>query len=157
MAWSYDADNLGTDTAPQRLNSVRFLVGDTDTNDQQALDSEITFALSQTGENVYYAASYVANAIAAKYSRRVTVDLDGALQAEYSDLAKQYRNLSSQLRQDGQRFSGTAFNLYAGGISISDINTNRKNPDRPQPAFRKDRFDNPYGAHRDPSYYDGNE
>ena len=155
--WSYDAENLGTDTESQRLNSVRFLVGDTDINDQQALDSEIAFALDQTGSNIYYAASYVANAIAAKYSRRVTVDLDGALQAEYSDLAKQYRVLSSQLRQDGQRFSGTAFNLYAGGISISDINTNRKNPDRPQPAFRKDRFDNPYGANRDPSYYDGNE
>jgi hypothetical protein len=35
MAWSYDETDLGTTTASGRLNSVRLLLGDTDTNDQQ--------------------------------------------------------------------------------------------------------------------------
>ena len=48
MAWSYDATDLGTSTASGRLNSVRLLVGDTDTNDQQVQNEEITFALAQT-------------------------------------------------------------------------------------------------------------
>jgi hypothetical protein len=39
---------------------------------------------------------------AAKYSRSVTTKLDGALSAEYSDLADQYRKLSVFLKQQGQ-------------------------------------------------------
>jgi hypothetical protein len=45
MAWSYNPSNLGTDTGAERLNVVRYLVGDTDVNDQQVQDEEITFAL----------------------------------------------------------------------------------------------------------------
>ena len=52
MAWSYDATNLGTSTVAERLNSVRLLVGDTDTNDQQVQNEEIIFALNQTSDNV---------------------------------------------------------------------------------------------------------
>ena len=35
MSWSYDATNLTTNTDAGRLNSVRLLLGDTDTSDQQ--------------------------------------------------------------------------------------------------------------------------
>jgi hypothetical protein len=55
---------------------------------------KITLRLSQVGNNVYFAASFVADTIASKYSRSVTTKLDGALSAEYSDLAEQYRKLS---------------------------------------------------------------
>ena len=48
MAWSYDATDLGTGTVSGRLNSVRLLVGDTDTNDQQVQNEEVIFALAQT-------------------------------------------------------------------------------------------------------------
>jgi hypothetical protein len=54
MAWSYNPSNLGTDTDAERLNVVRYLVGDTDVNDQQVQDEEITFALSQVGDNVLF-------------------------------------------------------------------------------------------------------
>ena len=46
MAWSYDATDLGTGTASGRLNSVRLLVGDTDTTDQQVQNEEITLCSS---------------------------------------------------------------------------------------------------------------
>lgn len=143
MAWSYDPTSLGTTTAAEQLNAVRLLTGDTDTTDQQLQDEEITFALSQSGSNIYTAGVWAANAIASKYSRLVTTELDGALRAEYSDLASNYRNLAIQLREDGRRYSAGALGLEAGGISISDINTARSNTDRPQPFARTDRFDNP--------------
>lgn len=145
MAWSYDTSSLGTSTAAERLNSVRLLVGDTDTNDQQLQDEEITFALTQSSDNIYNAAVWSANAIASKYSRLVTTELDGALRADYSDLARNYRQLATQLREDGRRFSGGALGVEAGGISISDINAARNETDRPQPFARSDRFENRKG------------
>lgn len=140
MSWSYDASSLGTSTAGERLNTVRFLVGDNDTTDQQVQDEEITFALTQTGDNVYYAASFMADTIAAKYSRRVTTKLDGALSAEYSDLAKHYRTLSASLRQQGQKYSGTALGVSFGGIRSTDINSVRDDTTRVEATFRRDRF-----------------
>jgi len=138
--WTYDASSLGTSTAGERLNSVRFLCGDTDTNDQLVQDEEIQFSLSQTGDNVYYAASFIAETLAAKYSRRVDTKLDGALSAEYSQLAQQYRLLAVGLKQQGQRYSGTALGVSYGGLRISDIDTVRDNTDRVTPSFRTDRF-----------------
>ena len=51
MAWSYNPAQLGTSTAAERINSVRLLLGDTDTADQQVQNEEITFGLSQTGDS----------------------------------------------------------------------------------------------------------
>ena len=45
MSWSYDPTDLNTTTASGRLNTVRFLVGDTDTNDQKVQNEEIEFSL----------------------------------------------------------------------------------------------------------------
>ena len=93
MSWSYDSTDLDTTTASGRLNTVRLLVGDTDTLDQQVQNEEVLFALSESGDNVYYAAAWAARAISSKFSRRVTTSLDGSLSANYSDLAKQYKSL----------------------------------------------------------------
>ena len=78
MSWSYDPTDLDTTTASGRLNTVRLLVGDTDTIDQQVQDEEVTFALSENGNNVYYSGAWIARAIASKYSRQVTTQLSGA-------------------------------------------------------------------------------
>jgi hypothetical protein len=140
MSWSYNPSNLGTDTSAERLNVVRYLVGDTDVDDQQVQDEEITFALSEVGDNAYFAASYVADTIAAKYARRVTTKLDGALSAEYSDLADQYRKLSVFLKQQGQKYSGGSLGISYGGIKITDVNTTRDDSNRVPASFRMDRF-----------------
>ena len=95
MSWSYDPTNLDTDTSSGRLNVVRLLVGDTDTTDQQIQNEEITFALAQTNDRVYFAAGWAARTIASKYSRQVNTQIDGALSADYSDLAAQYTKLAS--------------------------------------------------------------
>ena len=96
MAWTYDPTTLGTTTAAGRLNSVRLLSGDTDTFDKQLENEEIEFSLTQTGNNVYYSAAWVARAISSKYSRLVDTELSGALSSKYSTLASQYMTLSFQ-------------------------------------------------------------
>jgi hypothetical protein len=142
MSWSYDPTDLDTSTASGRLNTSRLLVGDTDTLDQQVQNEEVTFALSQSGDNVYYAASWLARVIASKYSRQVTTQLDGALSANYSDLAKQYMMLSDNLEYQGKT-SGASIGVLAGGITKSGIEAARANTNRIEGSFRRDRFKNP--------------
>lgn len=143
MAWTYDETNLVTTTATGRLNVVRLLIGDTDTNDQLIKNEEITFALAQANDNVYFAASWSARTISAQFARRVTTKLDGALSANYSDLAKQYKALSDDLREQGQKYSMTSASLKAGGISNTAIDAAQALTDRPSAAFSKGQFDNP--------------
>tara|TARA_R100001377_G_scaffold43808_2_gene24871 strand:+ start:13032 stop:13499 length:468 start_codon:yes stop_codon:yes gene_type:complete len=154
MAWTYDPTTLGTSTATERLNSVRLLSGDTDTNDQQLLNEEIVFGLTQTGNNVYYAAAWVARAIGSKYSRLVDTELDGVLSSNYSVLAAQYKDLAGKLEYQGKT-AGTVMGVRAGGVKISAIDSVRADTNRPQPSFRRDRFKNPSG-YKSPDSYDFN-
>ncbi len=142
MSWSYDPTDLNTTTASGRLNTVRFLVGDTDTNDQKVQDEEIVFSLSQTNDDVNAAASYVSRTLASKYASKVTIELDGQLKAQYSDLYKHYQSLADKLDYQAKKF-GAQLGILAGGISKTRVGVVRDNTDRVQPAFRRDRFLNP--------------
>lgn len=144
--WTYDPTNLGTATAAEQLDSVRFLVGDTDTNDQQVQDEEIAFALEQTGSNIYYAASWVARGIAAKYSRLVDTDLDGQLAESYSQLQTHYSKLSDRLEYQGKTTSG-GIGFAAGGLSRARMKAVESDTDRKGSRIRRDQFryeDNDY-------------
>ena len=154
MAWSYDPTDLDTTTASGRLNTVRLLIGDTDTVDQQVQNEEITFSLSENGNNIYYAAAWSARNISSKYSRKVNTSLDGALKADYSDLAKQYRTLADDLEYQGKTNgsgSSVGIGVLAGGITKSGIETVRENTDRIEGSFRRDRFKNP-PSYQTPEY-----
>lgn len=142
MTWSYSPSDLNTTTASGRLNTVRLLVGDTDTSDQLVQDEEITFALSQANNNVYYAAAWICRTIAAKFSRMVDTQLDGALQANYSDRSKQYQQLAAQIENQGKKTSGKSLGVFGGGYSISDMGVVNSDTDRVKPAFSIDQFDN---------------
>tara|TARA_R110000787_G_scaffold261218_1_gene366518 strand:+ start:382 stop:837 length:456 start_codon:yes stop_codon:yes gene_type:complete len=150
MSWSYEEYDLNTTTASGRLNTVRLLVGDTDSIDQQIQNEEISFALSQNGNNVYYSGAWVARAISSKYSRRVTTQLSGALSADYSDIAKQYMVLADTLSYQGKT-SGAAVGVLAGGTTISGIEAVRANTNRIEGSFRRDRFKNP-PSYQTPEY-----
>lgn len=142
MSWSYSPSDLNTTTASGRLNTVRLLVGDTDSSDPLAQNEEILFALSQTGNNVYYAAVWICRTVAAKFSRMVTTQLDGALSANYSDKAKQYNLLAVQIEAQGKKTSGKALGVSAGGISVAAMGVANSDPDRVMPAFSVNQFDN---------------
>jgi hypothetical protein len=150
MSWSYDPTDLDTTTASGRFNTVRLLVGDTDTIDQQVQDEEVTFALSENGNNVYYSGAWIARAIASKYSRQVTTQLSGALSADYSDLAKQYKTLADSLEYQGKT-AGASVGVLAGGITKSGIEAVRANTNRVEGSFRRDRFKNP-PSYQTPEY-----
>ena len=150
MAWSYDPTNLDTTTSAGRLNTVRLLVGDTDTTDQQVQNEEIVFALTETNNNIYAASSWIARTIASQYSRRVNTTLDGALSADYTDLAAQYFKLAEDLEYRGKT-NGAVLGVAAGGLTISDINAVRANTNRVEGSFRRDRFRNPPG-YESPEY-----
>lgn len=142
MAWSYSAADLNTTTSSGRLNTVRLLVGDTDTTDQQAQNEEINFGLSENNDNVYLAASWVARVISSKYARLVTTKLDGGLSANYSDLAKHYQSLADQLEYQGKT-NGASVGVLAGGITKSGVEAVRADTNRIEGSFRRDRFKNP--------------
>jgi hypothetical protein len=142
MSWSYDPTDLNTTTASGRLNTVRFLVGDTDTNDQKVQNEEIEFSLAQTKDDVNAAASYVARSVASKYASKVTLELDGQLMAHYSDLYDHYLSLADKLDYQAKKL-GAQIGILAGGISKTRVGAVRSNTDRVEPAFRRDRFVNP--------------
>ena len=142
MSFSYDDTDLGTDTASGRLNATRFLLGDTDSSDPQVKDAEVNFALQETNDNIYFAAAWLARAVAGKFARQVNIDLDGQLSADYSDLADQYNRLADQLEYQGTK-AGGRLGIKAGGITKTDIETARQNTNRVKPTFRRDRFWNP--------------
>jgi glycerate-2-kinase len=150
MAWSYDPTDLDNTTASGRLNIVRLLVGDTDTVDQQVQNEEITFGLSENGNNIYLSASWVARAISSKYSRLVTTSLSGALSSDYSDLAKQYQTLADQLEYQGKT-NGASVGILAGGITKTQVEGVRANTNRIEGSFRRDRFKNP-PSYQTPEY-----
>lgn len=125
MAWTYDNTDLDVSTASGRLNIVRYLVGDTDTSDQQVENEEITFALSQTSDDVYTAAAYVARSLSAKYARLVDTDLDGELAESYSQLQKHYAGIASHM-SDIKKDSGKVSIGVAGGGLPSAGKTNRE-------------------------------
>jgi glycerate-2-kinase len=141
---------LDNATTSGRLNTVRLLVGDTNTNDQQSQDEEIIFGLAENSNNIYLAASWVARTISSKYSRQVTTQLDGALSANYSDLAKQYQSLADQLEYQGKT-NGASVGILAGGITKSGIEAVRANTNRIEGSFRRDRFKNP-PSYQTPEY-----
>ena len=150
MAWSYDPTDLNTTTASGRLNTVRLLVGDTDTTDQQVQNEEVTFSLTENGNNVYYSGAWVARAIASKYSRKVNTELSGALKADYSDLITHYNSLADNLEYQGKT-SGASVGVLAGGITKSTVEAVRQNTNRIEGSFRRDRFKNP-PSYQTPEY-----
>lgn len=131
MSWSYDP-NLSTDR-----DRVRFLIGDTDTNDQLLSDEELDYLLTQY--SVYEAAAVACEAIAAKYARKADKEV-GDLSIKWSQVSDQYTKKAQELRKQA-KVSNPAV-PFAGAISISQKETVEADADRTIPAFSRDQFDN---------------
>lgn len=155
MAWSYDPTNLVTTTSTGRLNSVRLLIGDTDTNDQLLQNEEVYFSLGQTNDNIYYAASWACRIIAAKFSRLVDTTLDSAGSSKYSHRIDHFTLLANQLSDLGKKTYGKSLGLAVGGISKADMEAVNADPDRVKPAFAVGQFDNMRATAYPLGYYSG--
>lgn len=135
------------------IANVRLLVGDTDNADYVLQDTDIAFFLTSAGQDVWWAASLAAGAIAAKYARMVTNSQSDAhgvhtLTRQYSDRYEHYIELAEKLmaqRNSNAQQALSATGVYAGGISQSDKESRAADSDRPTSAFRRDLHTNEGG------------
>lgn len=134
--WSYTGD-----PELSSRDKVRWYTGDTDATDQLVSDEEIDSALDETG-TAYGAASVVCRAIAARFARLVTKSTAGQNQTltnNLSDLHKHYLDLAEQMSSSASSAVGAG--LYAGGISISDKQSNEDDTDWVPPDFHREMLD----------------
>lgn len=133
MAFTYGDDPSNSD-----LEAVRFLVGDTNSSDQQFTDSEVNFLLAQE-PNIYKAAAQGARALAAKFARKADKEV-GDLEIKWSQLQRHYLNLADELQLRSLSGVGT---IFVGGIDKSDKETEAARTDRVEPYFVRKQLDNP--------------
>lgn len=127
MSWNYSGDPSDSD-----LDAVRFMIGDTDTSDQQLSDAEVNFLLASYSVTV--SARIALRRIIAKYVRYVDKSV-GDLKISYSKRIDQYNGLLDQI--DSEAVQEGILEPYAGGISISDKDAVEDNSDRVAPAFTR--------------------
>jgi hypothetical protein len=132
-AWTYNPMQI----AANRLYQVRALIGDVMQGDQQLMDAEINWQLTQFS-NANLAAAACARMMAFKFARQVDI-VQGQLRTTYSMKSKQYFALAKDLEARGYATSVTA---YAGGISVTDVQSVQSNQDRIQPEFTLGMSDN---------------
>lgn len=95
MTWSYSGNPSASD-----LDKVRFLIGDTDTNNQLLSNEEITFLLTEWNNNAYVAASNAAYSLSAEFSGKSDFSRsvgDLSLSTQYGAQAERYGSLAKRL------------------------------------------------------------
>lgn len=128
MTWTYSGD-----PASSIQDRVRFLIGDTDTEDPQFQDAEILFLISSES-NELGAAAGGCEALAMRFARLCDRSMGRALSVSASQQYEHYQQQSITLRRQAcQSHAPTA-----GGISIGSERLAAANPDAKQPVFSRD-------------------
>jgi hypothetical protein len=133
--WTYSGDPADSD-----LDHVRFLIGDTNGNEQKLQDAEVQFAID-SAPNVYVAAANCARAIAGRFASRVDERFE-SIENRFSQAAKGYYDLALRLDKQAKQVVGMGAPI-AGGIRISDMDAARADGDRVKPAVKRGQFANP--------------
>jgi hypothetical protein len=126
MAFTYEA-NLSLDKKDQ----VRFLVGDTDSDEFFLHDDEINWLIAQWGSkgSAYYCAAMAAESIAAKFAREVTTNSDSQT-VNTSELQEKYLNLAARLLRQHETL------LTGGVVDMGGVNAGEQpDPTVTSPAF----------------------
>jgi hypothetical protein len=139
VTWSYSGNPSNSAN-----DKVRFLCGDTDTNNQQVSNEEIAFLLTEWNSNAYLAAAFACDAISGKYSAKADLSRsvgDLSISSQYGSQARTFMERAASLRAlasralppsvnfDTTTFDGT-FDFYVGmdenmGSSTTSPPTNR--------------------------------
>ena len=93
MTWSYSGN-----PADSNRNAVRFLIQDTDTNDQLLSNEEIDYTQTTAG-SVYMAAHDCAYVIAPQYAQPASRTSVGDMSISYSDRASGYYTIADRMLQ----------------------------------------------------------
>lgn len=137
MTWTYDP------SLPTDKDTVRFYVGDTDTNNQLVQDETIEAML------VLYpapkmAAAVICRSLAAQFARDVNYKV-GDVSENSSDIAKFYKDLADELDPHGLTQETPIALPSFGGRSLSEKETLNSDTDAVQPAFFRNMGDIPGG------------
>jgi hypothetical protein len=141
MTWTYDGD-----PAASALSAIRFLSGDTDTNDQLVTDEEIAWLNSEASGTttattaLYKAAAGAVRAQAAKWTRLADQTV-GDLSVSMSQKASAAMATAAALDLRAASDAGVPV-PFAGGISVADKTTREADTDRVGPWSRIDQFSN---------------
>lgn len=128
--WTYDP-NLTTNR-----DKVRSLIGDIDERERLVPDETIAAYLTRFSDNVYYAAAAVCRSLAAWYSRRSNMQIDG-FRIDWSSRAKAFRDLALQLVQDASESDpGGLGTPYLGGVSLGTMDSIDDDDDRMPSIFK---------------------
>lgn len=122
---------MSYDPADSAVDTVRFLISDTK-EPLQLTDVEIEFALTQNA-NPYAAAAICARSLAARYARRVDMRFE-TIESKYGQLYSAFERLARQLDIQAKRGGGLGAPV-AGGISKTQVENARLDPDRVKPFF----------------------
>jgi len=96
MTWTY------VDPSSGNRDKVRFLIGDTDTNDQHFSDEEISYLLTTWGNNVYDASIAGAEILGGRYAHLTNYSRsvgDLSISEQYGASANEFRALADRLRR----------------------------------------------------------
>ena len=138
MTWTYGGAPFAIPRTTQSdIDSVRVLIGDTDTTDQQLQDGEITgFLLNSVPPNVapdiYQSAMAACIALSGRYARRASMSV-GDLSIQWQSVSKFYTDLRKTLQ--AQSWRHTVPVPYAGGMTQSDKELDEADDDMVQPQF----------------------
>jgi hypothetical protein len=134
QSWTYSGDPAASHT-----DGVRFLLGDTNSADQQLRDEEIAFVLLIENDDIYRAAARGAEALAAKYARAITKKI-GSAWLESEKKAQHYRDLAKQLWYSAGVGSVVP---WVGSISQAVKQVQENNEDNVSPFFTRETGDYP--------------
>ena len=128
MTWSYSGD-----PSSSAMNSIRFLIGDTDTTEQLLSNEEILWVNTEasgtsSGTNALYDAAYqCCLAVASKLARLADKQI-GDLNVKLSQKAQGYLTQAAHFSSLAMTKNFTPI-PYAGGITVSDKEIDEDNTD----------------------------
>lgn len=115
------------------VDTIRALVGDTD-EATQLLDEDTMALIIAPYSSTYLAAAAVADAIAAKFSRKVDFSLEG-LRFSNSQKAKAYLELGQRLRVQANNDDSSTIGMSITGTSRGEMQAVVSDDDRVQGLF----------------------
>ena len=138
MSWNYTGDPASSDR-----DQARFLIGDTDSDDELLQDEEIEWAIAEQS-TIVLAAALCLRTLANRFSRMVTRKI-GDLSVSCSDMAKAFAERAKELDPSGVTASTLLALPSFGGLSIAGKETLDSDTDAVQPSFSRGMNDHPGG------------
>ncbi len=135
MSFTYDPEALATN----EVYAIRLECGDTDPQNQQLQDEEISWAISQE-RNSWAAAARCCEMISRVILRKADVKLGRNMTVAYTKMAQQYLDMARALRCKAM---GTVV-PYVGGMTVADKQTLAEDTSLIAPLFTKSMQENPW-------------